>query len=118
MYGLPPDFDPGFFVGAELVQVCIGASDLILNFEPDVSLTITSSVAYAPAVGAARNFENLADAGRAISVLLGESITSAEAAGGGTLRLGFRSGAAIDIFDDSDQFESYLVKHGQQVIVV
>lgn len=40
MNGLPPGTDLSFLRGVELLQVCVGAKELILTFHPDMSVTI------------------------------------------------------------------------------
>jgi hypothetical protein len=118
MYRLPASLDPSGLVGEELQQVCIGVSDLILKFEQPLSILVTSSVAITSALGEQRNFENLVDAGRSILDFLGATVTSAVAMEGRTLRLHFGARGTLDIFDDSDHYESYVIQRGDKITVV
>lgn len=118
MYGVPPDFDPGTLVGEELLQICVGQSDLILNFEPPASILVTSSIAYAPPGGASAEIGSLAEAGRILVALLGEKIVSASVILERTLRLEFGTGARVEIRDDSDRFESFTIRRGGDLIIV
>lgn len=118
MYGLPVDFDPAVLRGEELVQVCVGQSDLILNFEPRLSILVTSAVAYAPAGGRPVTFASFPEAGRELLALLGDTVDTVSLLNGRTLQLHFRTGASLAIVDDSDRFESYTIKRGDRLIVV
>lgn len=117
MYGLPKNFDGAIFTGEELQQVCIGRNDLILKFHPPASILITSSVAFISEHGERYAFEGLADAGRFLVGLLGQTVKSAQPAGRRVLRLEFSAGT-LELLDDSERFESFVIKRGQQEIVV
>jgi Family of unknown function (DUF6188) len=117
MYGLPHDIDLAFFIQQTLLQVCIGACDLILNFE-GVSVTVTSSVGFADSTGAFRRYDDFPRAASDLVTLLNQSVTSAEGDNAGTLTLRFDGAATLSIYDDSKQYESYTVKNGAQIIVV
>ena len=47
MYGLAEDADLSFFKGAFLEQVCLGANQVILNFDQGVSISSACWVALA-----------------------------------------------------------------------
>ncbi len=118
MYGLPPDMDLDFLCGCELIQICVGANECILNFHPDLSILITSQIGYLNSGGEYKRFIHFPDAVASISVLLGQQISAVTGHPDGTLRLFFASNARLDLFDDSKQFESYVIKGKGQLIVV
>jgi hypothetical protein len=70
MYGLPRDFDPRTLIGEMLVQVCVGQSDLILQFEPQASILVTSAIGYALRGGQTIKLEGFPEAGRALIAIL------------------------------------------------
>jgi hypothetical protein len=118
MNGLPPDLDLSFFHGKILIQLCMGFSDLIFRFDPDISVTVTSSVGYRHDSERLDRFESLSLAACAIRELLNRKVISANGDPKGTLTLGFSGGNQIEIYDDSKQYESYVIKHGEKLIVV
>jgi hypothetical protein len=117
MYGLPHDINLAFFNQKLLLQVCIGACELILNFD-GVSVTVTSSVGFADTGGAFRRYDGFPEAASALVTLLNQHITSAEGENAGTLTLRFDGGGILSIYDDSKAYESYTIRNGAQLIVV
>ena len=118
MNGLPPDLDLNFLCGCELIQICVGVHDCILNFHEDLSISISSQIGYLDSSGGYRRFIHFPDAVAPISVLFGQQISAATGYPDGTLRLFFPSNARLDLFDDSKQFESYVIKGEGRLIVV
>jgi hypothetical protein len=118
MYRLPSDVDLGFFCGKTLIQLCMGFSDLILRFHPDISITVTSSIGYRHDSERLDRFESLSMAACAIRELLNQEVSSANGDSKGTLTLGFSGGNQVEIYDDSEHYESYVIKHGEKLIVV
>ena len=118
MFGLSPDTDLNFFVGRTLIQICIGENDLILNFSENVSISMMSSIRLTTPKLANNIFEDFKIASSAIVKLLGQSIKHAAGTSEGTLTLEFNDGDCLTIFDDSKQYESYTIRHNDQLIVV
>jgi uncharacterized protein DUF6188 len=119
MYGLPPDLDLEFFDGKTLLQVCVGAHDLILNFDDGLSVTVTSSVGCADSSGSIQRYGDFCQAAPAVLVLVNRVVLSARDEGAGTLALRFDGGGALYVYDDSQHYESYTINNsGAPVIVV
>jgi len=118
MYGLPKGLSLEFLCGQTLLQVCVGAHDLILNFHDDVSVTVTSRIACAGPDGARHEYDDFRQAAPELMVFLNETIAKAEGSEDGTLRLAFDTGGTITIYDDSAEYESYTIRHGERVIVI
>jgi hypothetical protein len=118
MYGLPPDLDLNFLSGKSLLQICVGVHDLILNFDRSVSITVTSSIGCAIAGGPHRKFEDFRQAAAVAVVLLYQTVTSAKGDADGTLSMEFHDGGHLDIYDDSKEYESYTIRHGEKLFVV
>ena len=118
MYGLPKGLSLKFLCGKTLVQVCVGAHDMILNFDDDVSVTVTSHISCAGPDGAARQYHDFARAMPDLKVFLNQTIAKAEGNEDGTLLLAFDAVGTLAIYDDSAEYESYTIRHGKRVIVV
>ncbi len=118
MYGLPKDLSLEFLFGQTLLQVCIGAHDLILNFDNDVSMTVTSRIGCAGADATEHEYDDFKKAASDLMVFLNQTIAKAEGREDGTLRLAFDTGETLTIYDDSAEYESYTIRHGEKVIVV
>ena len=118
MHRLSPDLDLSFFRNKALLQVCVGANELILNFDEGVSITVTSRVGFVGRNDTSDSYEDFARAGPAAIALLNDVVVSANGDTDGTLSLNFHSGVRLEFYDTSDRYESYLIRNGQQTIVV
>jgi hypothetical protein len=118
MYGLPRDVSLGFFEGKTLLQACFGAHDLILNFDGDVSITVTSSIGWASPDGLIQQYDDFCHGAPPVLDLLNQPVTAAAAVDAGTLRLQFADGSRLYVYDDSKEYESYTITNGDQMIVV
>ena len=119
MYPLPKHVDLSFLVGAKLLQCCVGENELILNFDKEIRITVLSDFAVKAAGGASvvRYTRPTGGAG-AVLPLLGDTVTRATATDHGGLLLAFTSGAHLELFDTSVQFESFWIQHKKTQIVV
>ena len=118
MYGLPKNTDLSFLLGKELQSVSIARHSLVINFDDDERITITSECTYQPNKGDTVQFENYPASASLICKLLGSSIVGARGAEDGSLALEFSNGDTFRIHDDSIQYESYQIKFGSRLIVV
>jgi hypothetical protein len=129
MYGLSVDTDVSFFVGQTLTQACFGPSDLILNFQGDrientipagsATLSIGSSIGCFQADSCFERIEDFKLRPEFILNLLhGVAITEAGVIPEGTLALQFADGTRLEVYDDSDQYESYSICHGSWLVHV
>lgn len=117
MYRLAQDADVSFMIGAELVQVCIGRNEIILNFEPDVRVTLLSEFSISQGTRTVAYAEGSAG-GSALLPLLHDVISAAASTPRGGLVLTFQSGRSLEIPDTSDQYESFLIAgKGREIIV-
>ena len=117
MYGFPSDIDLSFFQEKTLSQVCIGITDLILNFDDHVAITITSRIGWSDSNDKHDTYENFGNSAVVVN-LLGKKVISARGDANGTLSLLFGNGISFYIYDDSEQYESYVIKNGDKLIVV
>lgn len=118
MYRLPPETDLAFLRGARLLQVCIGVNEVILHFDDDLRITLLSDFAVAPKGEASARYTEPAAGCPALVRLLDEGIADAAVAAHGGLILRLDSGAMIEAFDTSDQYESFWIEGKQRRIIV
>jgi hypothetical protein len=118
MYGLPDDIDLSFLEGATLLQVCLGENEVILRFDPDLSITIESTFRARTPARQGALFRDPRSAAAVLVELISDVITKAHGRTDGTLRLSFSRGGVLEIYDDSKQYESYQIQHGKDLYVV
>jgi hypothetical protein len=109
--------DLSFLVGASLVQLCFGTSDVQLNFSgPATKISVQSSFDIKPSDGLVDQDDGAEFA--QLRPFLNHDVVAASWQEMGTLYLEFDNGKHILIFDDSDLYESYVITHGTTTIVV
>lgn len=118
MYGLPKDLDLSFLRGVELLQVCIGAYQIILNFNNDVSIAIEGDYRVSVIDGDDRLFEDTRDSAGALVKFISDSISEVHGLPDGTLRLVFAANGEIELYDSSEHYESYQITHGDAIHIV
>jgi hypothetical protein len=114
MYGIPDNFPHGLLRGAVLEQVCVGLHDVQFRFDGDVTISVSSSVRVDEKGLFVADFAAIA---ASLCGFLGKSITEAKTPRPKVLRLAFGD-HSLEIFDDSDEFESFTVRIGGTEIVV
>lgn len=118
MYGLPADFDPGFFVGQVLAQICLSENLFSFQFEDKTFLTLEGEYSCdtvgAPAQGGTRAVPEF---DLALSRLVGRAVTKASGTRNGTLTLVFDNAMQLTCFDTA-HYESYQISHRGRVIIV
>ena len=119
MYGLPRDVDLSFVVGKTVELVSFSQNTVFLAFDGDVSLTITSSFEfYRRADDEEATVQTVPVKQSDLMHLLGRQVEGAAGVVDGTLTLKFCGGARLRCFDDSANYESYRIAHGDHEIVV
>lgn len=92
--------------------------DLILNFDKNVSVTVTSSVGCTSPKGTIVNYDDFRQAAPDLMAMINHTVISAEGYEGGKLCLVFDGDKKLVLYDDSKDYESYTIKHGNELIVV
>lgn len=118
MYGLPKDIDLSFFVGADLLQVCLGANELILNFDHQIRVTIESRFRIRKKDGEETTFEDAPSSAAHLVELLSQPIAEASGREDGTLCLSFAQGTSLEIDDSWESYESYQIQYGDVLYVI
>lgn len=109
--------DLSFFIGATLTQICLGAYDLGLSFHgPPCGVMIKSSFGIQTANSEMVKHE--LTMGHFLRPFLNRDLIAATWAEMGTLILTFDGNDQIHVFDDSDQYESYVIDYKELTIVV
>lgn len=118
MYGLSSDVDLSFFVGAVVIQVCVGENRLVLHLGDRIEVTIATSVSVAEPDVAAQLINAAPATGVWAIRLLGDKVVAALATNTGTLSLLFESGREVDILDEDPNHECYTISSPAGIIVV
>lgn len=124
MYGVPADLDLERFVGAALVQLCLGQREAQLRFQaldsawPDESPTLEVSVVGgwelydASGAPAARGARGMGGAAHVLYDLIGDSVAETDVDPPHWFALRFDDGRELRILDDSDDEESFSIQPG------
>ncbi len=118
MYGLPNNTDLSFFRGKLLLQVCIGYNEVILRFSDDLSVTLQTDIGHKKAGVCMALYKTMIPSASVLVNLLHTSIVNASAEPPGTLVLEFSNNEMLEIYDTSQQYESYQIVYGDKMIVV
>jgi Family of unknown function (DUF6188) len=118
MYGLPSEESFGFFVGLILLQACFGRHEIILKFDADTAITIEGDLGILEPDGSERLVSDPRQAAGVIVSFITQSVTQVEPNSDGTLVLAFGSGWSLKVYDSSEHYESYQIKHGAKLYVI
>ncbi len=122
MYGLSKDKDLGFMLNKDLLQVCVGLHEVILNFDGDMSILTQCTfevIAEVFSPGGTPNSQQAAlGSPSSFLPLLGAKIVAVENVGDQRLILRFSEGTTVILHEDNSNFESYqITAPGQEIIV-
>lgn len=119
MYGLDKSVDFQFLIGRELLQLCIGLHQIILNFSDDISISLECAVLLTNADGLTIEVTcNNPKQSQNLICLLGSTIESAVAKNEGELMLGFSQKCKLSITDSNEDTESYTITMPDHEIIV
>lgn len=118
MYGLSSIFDVSKFKKNECLEINFTINTVNISFGPEINITIIGSFAHkinaiTPAIK--QTFPILSS--RLMS-LLGKKVKFAERGEDGGLILHFDEGQMLILFDDSQEYESYIVRIGNEEIII
>jgi Family of unknown function (DUF6188) len=117
MYGLPKDIDLKFFEQQELLQICVGRREVILNFASALTLTVQSRFACSGVNQP--NPTELPLSASGLLPLIGAHVVAAEGTSDGTLKLKFSNGDDLVVYDDDPNYESYVItRNGETIVIV
>jgi len=108
------------FLGAELIQICIGEFQFQFHFHPTGSISVEGKWELRDSAGLLIDGAELSKPNESYSrretfyvhVLLGKSVKSHSVHPPNSFSLRFDSGHTLIIFDDSSQYESFSIQPG------
>ena len=118
MSGPIKDADLSFLKGCELIQICVGRHELILNFFDRVTITVFSEIVHYDEFNRKNNYQNFSTAPVTLANLFAAPILDTEISQDGALRLKFEMNNIIEFISDSNLVESYTIQHNDKFIVV
>lgn len=118
MHGLHADLDLSVFCGATLDLITFTSNTIHFAFDKPASVTIQSSYKYYANQTSAFEQNKVPPRESRLMQLVGQSVHAASPVGRGTLLLEFESGQRLEIFDDYEQYESYLLTIGDREVFV
>jgi len=118
MHGLPPNVNLDFLLEKTVIQIGIGLHDLGIYFHDGVSIMVTSRIRYTDADGITDEWDDFRKAVQSLMVFLGQTVTKISGYKDGTLQMIFDASDTLTIYDDSKEYESYVIYHGKEVIAV
>jgi hypothetical protein len=104
-------------LGRELLQVCFGLYQIILNFDEDTSISLECEFRLTE-TNTLQQGDQRSDLDSHVIRLLGSRITNVTNKGEGQLLIHFSSGSSLEIFDSNPSHESYHITHGKEMIIV
>jgi hypothetical protein len=118
MYRIRADEDFSYLINSEIIQVCLGQNEAILNFD-DGGLRITILARFEVTVDGTEYVfeESLLGAGILVA-LTHDPIAQVEVVNDTTLCILLASGNQLRLFDDSEQYESFTIEHDATIYVV
>ena len=118
MYGLPSGFSVSLLIGHRLEIVSFSENTVFCGFDRDVSITILSSFLHTWKGQPPGHPQRVPVSESRIMQIIGSTIVLAESTAAGTLMMEFENRHVLVLYDDSDIYESYIVRIGSFEIVV
>lgn len=122
MYGVPEHLDLSRFVGATLVQVCLGEYQVQFHFQPAreagspdrLTVSVEGGWEYRDGSGRIVDRAQAHSERQAYCVhrLLGRAVVGTDLDAPRSFALRFAGGEELRIFDDSEQYESFSIQPG------
>jgi Family of unknown function (DUF6188) len=116
-YGLPKDLDLTFLKDAILIQVCFGRNEVILRFDREISITIESTFRVQDSDGIESFFDTSLPAAKSLVSLISDAVVGVGGDCNRSLLLKFSSGSSLEVYDSSQEFESYQIQVGEDIYV-
>jgi hypothetical protein len=118
MNGLPATFNASTFIGNVLDAICFSANTINFSFQDDVLITVMGSFIHRDTKATTPNKQCVPVSSSGLMALTGKVVQLAEARQDGTLTLHFENDHTLILFDDSRQYESYIITAGDKEIIV
>jgi len=107
MNGLPKDINLNPLIGAELLQVCVGRFQYILNFDLDISISTECRCWFITEQGEKLVISDNVENASIVCSLINHSVTYAGIDSYGGLLLKFSNHATLHILNDTENYEAF-----------
>ena len=118
MYGVPADLSLKRFVGATLIQIALGEFQIQFRFQPDSEIAVEGRWELREHAGQLVDHAQAAanrDVYR-VHQLLGRKVTDSRVDAPKSITLQFDSGHRLEVFDSSQQHESFTIQPGDIIV--
>src|SRR5882724_2013063 len=118
MYGVPADLSLERFVGATLVQVALGEFQIQFRFQPEGEIAVAGRWELRDNAGLLVDQAQATADREAYRVhqLLGREVTGAWVDAPKSIALQFNSGHRLEVFDSSQEYESFTIQPGDIIV--
>ncbi|MBY0247915.1 MAG: hypothetical protein K2Q17_09625 [Nitrospiraceae bacterium] len=119
MYGLPENIDLSFFLGKDLEQLAFSPGQIQFFFSEGIHIGFSGEFSHSAHAKTSGWDEStpLINAASILS-LVGAKVIDVHAVTDGTLTLRFSNSETIVLYDNSEHYESYTIRHGDDVWVI
>lgn len=118
MYGLPENFDCSFFSGRIVEMLCVNANQIYLHFDRDVTLTLEGKYSLQKVDIALLKLVEVPYVEPDLFKLIEQAVSRVVARTDGTLSLTFANGFTLNCYDETNLYESYRIRNGDQITIV
>lgn len=118
MHGLPANFNAQMFVGKQLTSLTYAENLIHVNFDEELTLTVLDSISYRTDAQAVETVESSPLTTTRLVSLIGRHVTSGKVETPRELVLGLEGGGSMRFVDESDRYESFIIRGpGTEIIV-
>jgi hypothetical protein len=118
MLGFPPDFDYTVFQHLEFLSLTYASNMIDLNFGNQITISVFGSISFSMDGDDDVVTESLPLSQSRLMHLLDRIVERAELKTQRELTIHFTTGESIQLIDDSDSYESFILRVGSNEIVV
>ncbi|QKR99747.1 hypothetical protein F9288_08930 [Sphingomonas sp. CL5.1] len=109
MYKISENNVPVFLIGRDLIQVGLGLNDVVMNFDNNCSMTIMSIDRFS-----VENKDLLESVVSFDGKYIGKAVKKVTIGDQSTFFLTFDGGGVVTVADDSEDYESVILRHGSR----
>jgi len=118
MHGLQvTESELSFLNGAIVSQVCVGQNEMILRFDNDVTITVTSEVICFYSTETSVRFSDFSRGASVVCSLLGQAVLGLTISDAGRQLLLDFGDTSFVLIDDCEEFESFTIAFGGKTYV-
>lgn len=117
MNGLPTNINLNELIGAELLQICIGGFQCILNFDKDINLSIECECIYDSGEGEKLLITDYTQNAALLCNLIDKNISHAARSDDGGLLIRFSNHVVLHLLNNNGHYESFQVNIKGQTFV-